>query len=420
MLENVSPRLGERGGPHHGSPDKAPAARLETLRLAGELRIPFTTGILIGIGETRDERIEALLAIRDLHERYGHIQEVIIQNFRAKPGTRMARRAARVPRGAAVDHRGRAPDSRRRHEHPGAAESQCGRQQLAPRRRHQRLGRRVAGDARSRQSRSAVACLDALRRMTADKGKILAERLPSYPEYVQDAALWHDPAIATAVVRASDSSGYARMDHWSPGLAVETPVIARRSAIESTSQALRDLVSQARAGEPLTEAGIVRLFAARDDEFHFVCDEADALRREIAGETVRYVVNRNINYTNICAVQGAPSARFSKGRNARSLRGDPYDLPIEEIERRVSEAWARGATEVCMQGGIHPEIRRPHLSEDTRRSEARRARHTRARLHAARSDARCVHARHPGARFPERIDGCRTGHAAWYRCRNPR
>src|SRR5213080_3639348 len=90
MLETASDRLAERGGPHFGSPDKVPAARLETLRLAGELRIPFTSGILIGIGETRRERIEALLAIRELHARYGHVQEVIVQNFRAKPGTRMA------------------------------------------------------------------------------------------------------------------------------------------------------------------------------------------------------------------------------------------------------------------------------------------------------------------------------------------
>src|SRR5205085_2221657 len=90
MLETISDRLSGRGGPHFGSPDKRPAARLETIRLAGELAIPFTTGILIGIGETRRERIEALLQIRDLHERYGHVQEVMVQNFRAKPGTRMA------------------------------------------------------------------------------------------------------------------------------------------------------------------------------------------------------------------------------------------------------------------------------------------------------------------------------------------
>ena len=114
MLETASDRLSERGGPHFGSPDKRPAVRLETLRLAGELRIPFTTGILIGIGETREERIDALLAIRDLHERYGHIQEVIVQNFRAKAGHEDGRRAGAVARRAALDGRRRAARARRR------------------------------------------------------------------------------------------------------------------------------------------------------------------------------------------------------------------------------------------------------------------------------------------------------------------
>ena len=114
MLETASDRLSERGGPHFGSPDKRPAVRLETMRLAGELRIPFTTGILIGIGETREERIEALLAIRDLHERYGHIQEVIVQNFRAKPGTKMAGAAGAVTRRRALDCSGGAARARRR------------------------------------------------------------------------------------------------------------------------------------------------------------------------------------------------------------------------------------------------------------------------------------------------------------------
>ena len=157
MLETASDRLSERGGPHFGSPDKRPAVRLETMRLAGELRIPFTTGILIGIGETREERIEALLAIRDLHERYGHIQEVIVQNFRAKPGTKMAgaaepslddelwtAAAARLVLGAGD-------------EHPGAAEPLLRRLSAAAGRGHQRLGRRLARDDRPRQPRGSVA-----------------------------------------------------------------------------------------------------------------------------------------------------------------------------------------------------------------------------------------------------------------------
>ena len=122
MLETAAERLSRRGGPHFGSPDKEPAVRLATIRAAGEAAVPFTTGILIGIGETRAERIEALLALRDLHRRYGHIQEIIVQNFRAKPDTRMAARAGAGARRASVDHRGRAHHVRTADEHPGAAQ----------------------------------------------------------------------------------------------------------------------------------------------------------------------------------------------------------------------------------------------------------------------------------------------------------
>ena len=353
LLESTADRLCERGGPHFGSPDKRPAARLETLRMAGELRIPFTTGILIGIGETRAERIDALLAIRDLHARYGHIQEVIVQNFRAKLNTRMADAphapheellwtiaAARLILGPEMNIQ--AP--------PNLTADACGSLLDAGINDWGGVSPVTPDHVNPEAPWPAV---DDLRRTTRAQGKILVERLPSYPAYVQDAARWHDPAIATAVVRASDSSGYARMDDWSPGLIIETPAVPRPGATASANSALRGLIARARAGDALTEAGIVRLFAARDDELHFICEEADALRREVAGDTVRYVVNRNINYTNICAYKCTFCA-FSKGRNARSLRGDPYDLPIEEIERRVAEAWARGATEVCMQGGIHP------------------------------------------------------------------
>ena len=158
MLETASDRLSQRGGPHFGSPDKVPAVRLATLEAAGRARVPFTTGILIGIGETRAERIEALLAIRDVHERHGHIQEVIIQNFRAKPGTRMARRAGALARGPRLDHRRGAPrcfgpamniqaPPNLQPDGPGAARPG----------RHQRLGRRVARHARPRQPRGALA-----------------------------------------------------------------------------------------------------------------------------------------------------------------------------------------------------------------------------------------------------------------------
>ena len=195
--------------------------------------------------------------------------------------------------------------------------------------------------------------VEALRAVTRAKGKALVERLPSYPRYVQDALRWHAPRIATAVIRASDSEGYARMDAWSPGLAEVEPVVRRSASAPRVSREVETIVAGARAGRSLSEDEIVRLFAARDGDFDHVCEHADALRRETVGDTVRYVVNRNINYTNICAYKCTFGA-FSKGRRAHSLRGEPYDLPIEEIERRVAEAWGRGATEVCMQGGIHP------------------------------------------------------------------
>ncbi len=157
MLETASERLSARGGPHFGSPDKLPARRLATIAAAGEAGVPLTTGILIGIGETRAERVEALCAIRDLGERYGHIQEVIVQNFRAKAGTKMARRTGAGARGASVDGGNRADPARRGVEHPGAAESELRGLSAAARRRHQRLGRDLAGDGRPREPGGAVA-----------------------------------------------------------------------------------------------------------------------------------------------------------------------------------------------------------------------------------------------------------------------
>jgi FO synthase len=175
--------------------------------------------------------------------------------------------------------------------------------------------------------------------------------LPSYPAYCRAASHWHAPAIATDILRNCDAEGYARDDAWSPGLAAVPSAVIRGGGI---SAELRDIVAHARNGAALDETQIERLFASRGDEFHFVCAEADALRRDTVGDSVRYVVNRNINYTNICGYRCTFCA-FSKGTHAAALRGAPYDLPLTEIERRVAEAWARGATEVCLQGGIHPD-----------------------------------------------------------------
>lgn len=385
MLESTAERLCEKGGPHFGSPDKHPAARLEVLRLAGELKIPFTTGILIGIGETRDERVDALNAIRDLHQQYGHIQEVIIQNFRAKPDTRMAH----VPH---AEHEDLLWTIRTAREILGAAMNI----QAPPNLSADNTADLIDAGINDWGGVSPVTpdhvnpeapwpAIEKLSEISASRGRVLVARLPSYPEYVHDAFHWHAKDVATRLIRASDSEGFARMDGWSPGLAVAlSPAPLPRAGGGSCSAAVENGSPRPHAGEGLgervrdernsaylantsakkysiktntydliTEQGITRLFAARDAEFQDLCAAADELRKRTVGDTVRYVVNRNINYTNICSYRCTFCA-FSKGTHSKSLRGEPYDLDLEEIERRVSEAWARGATEVCMQGGIHP------------------------------------------------------------------
>jgi FO synthase len=338
MLESASHRLSARGAPHFGSPDKAPAVRLATIAAAGEARVPFTTGILIGIGETRAERVEALLAIRDLSRRHGHIQEVIVQNFRAKPGTRMAQApepsldellwtiaVARVVLGA--DAHVQAPPNLSYADFPrllDAGIDDWG--GVSP----------VTVDHVNPEAPWPE--LERLRRATESRGLELAARLPVYPEWVS--GYWIDPKVMPPVLRASDSLGLAREDGWSPGETGSVPFVPR-DALPLDSR------------DELGEEEIVRLFRARGRERDRVFAAADRLRRETCGDEVSYVVTRNIQYTNVCYFRCGFCA-FSKGRLAANLRGAPYLVPHEEIVRRCEEAWERGATEVCLQGGIHP------------------------------------------------------------------
>jgi len=353
MLESTSERLCEHGAVHFGSPDKRPGIRLETIRIAGQLAVPFTTGILIGIGETRDERIDALLKIRALHERYGHIQEVIIQNFRAKPGTKMAGAqepaldellwtiaVARLLLGASMNIQ--APPNLSVPEHRKLIQAGINDWGgISP----------VTPDHVNPEA--PWPAIDALRRDTAQAGADLLERLAIYPEYALHPQRWLDPVLQPRVLAAIDAEGYAREDAWQPGVASMPP--PRRVAHTSRRRSsIIQLLDDARHGARLDEAGIVRLFEARGDEFELVCEAADQLRRETVGDTVTYVVNRNINYTNVCQYR-CHFCAFSKGTHARGLRGPAYDLGLDEIIRRVREAWDRGATEVCMQGGIHPD-----------------------------------------------------------------
>ncbi|MBV1877803.1 MAG: 5-amino-6-(D-ribitylamino)uracil--L-tyrosine 4-hydroxyphenyl transferase CofH [Pseudomonadales bacterium] len=358
MLESGSDRLMEKGMPHYGSPDKQPEKRLETIRLAGAAKIPFTSGILIGIGETRLERLEALLSLRQVHVEYGHIQEIIIQNFRQKAETLMANAPepdlnellwtialARIIFGSSMNIQ--APPNLS----PGVFE------QI------------VASGINDWGGVSPVTPdfvnpeapwphLSKLADETSKAGKVLTERLAIYPDYALQVERWLDPKLQPSVRQAIDGQGFARVDSWTAGAVIDPPQgdLAKVTAIPK-SRANVDvaiILDKVRQGQKLVETDIVRLFKARGDDYTHVCQLADEIRKEIAGDTVTYCVNRNINYTNVCYFK-CQFCAFSKGKMSENLRGRPYDLSQEEIMRRTTEAFQRGATEVCLQGGIHPE-----------------------------------------------------------------
>jgi FO synthase len=340
MLETTAERLSEKGGPHWASPDKLPARRLETIRLAGELAIPFTSGILIGIGETRPERIDALLALKALGEEHGHVQEVIVQNFRAKPGTRMVSHpepslgehlwtiaVARILLGP--DWHVQAPPNLAFDDFPrllDAGIDDWG--GVSP----------VTIDHVNPEAPWPE--IDRLAEATRSRGLELAPRLPVYPEYFDER--WLDPEVLPHARRASDAARLARDDSWAPGDPVVPPFVVRRDAFPLVL-----------TGADLGEDEVTRLLEARGEEAQRVFAAADRLRGEVCGDTVSYVVTRNIQYTNVCYFRCGFCA-FSKGKLAANLRGAPYLVPRDEIVRRVEEAWERGATEVCLQGGIHP------------------------------------------------------------------
>ena len=350
MLETIADRLGGKGGPHYRSPDKVPAVRLAAMRLAGELKVPFTTGILIGIGETRAERIDALIAIRDLHLEFGHIQEVIVQNFRAHPLTPMADAAepslddllwsiavARMILPADISLQ--AP--------PNLSDASFPRLLDAGINDWGGVSPVTPDHVNPSQPWPA---LDKLRTATEASGRRLVARLPAYPAFLD--APWQDDAPRRALLAQSDAFGFARMDPWSPGQSLPTQTAAP-STLDAPSPHIAHIVERAQAGEGIGTAEIEALFAARGADVEHICSAADLLRRAANGDEVTFVVNRNINYTNICAHKCSFCA-FSKGKTADTLRGVPYDLDLSEVARRADEAVARGGTEVCMQGGIHP------------------------------------------------------------------
>ncbi len=357
MLESSAARLCERGGPHFGSPDKRPERRLATLRMAGELGIAMTTGLLIGIGETRRERIEALLELRALHDELGHLQELIIQNFKPKAGTPMAAAAepaleeqlwtiavARLLFGSGMSIQ--APPNLQPHALArliGAGINDWG--GVSP----------VTPDHVNPEAPWPQ--LIDLADSTAQAGRELVERLALVPQFARTPERWTEAALTTRIRRLGDSRGCAREDGWFAGAGSALPEAASRwrraSERGHRGSQLGGLLDAAVQGEELDEPQLASLFAVEGDALAAVVSAADELRAATVGDVVTYVVNRNINYTNICHYHCGFCA-FSKGRAAASLRGPGYNLDLKQIAQRVREASAAGATEVCLQGGIHP------------------------------------------------------------------
>ncbi|MGH3983848.1 MAG: 5-amino-6-(D-ribitylamino)uracil--L-tyrosine 4-hydroxyphenyl transferase CofH [Pseudonocardiaceae bacterium] len=364
---------------HRGAPDKHPDRRLATLHIAGELAIPFTTGILVGIGETEADRVAALEAIAEAHRRYGHVQEVIVQNFRPKAGTAM------------------------RHGPPCPAEEHLRAIALArlllPPEVHVQAPPNLTDDparvlAAGIDDWGGVSpitvdhvnperpwpSLEELRIATEAAGHTLAPRLTIYPEYALDPQRWLDEAVRFRVLDRSDAEGLGRDDPgavlaeraqqatnvgygaevlltgrrstaWYSGTDVAPPVLLPAPA--RATGAVRAVLDGVRAGQRPGLDELMTLLSARGPEVAAVAELADELRVTTVGDTVTYVVNRNINYTNVCTFR-CRFCGFSKGKLSLNLRGAPYLLELSEIVARVLEAQRCGATEVCLQGGIHP------------------------------------------------------------------
>ena len=369
---------------HRGAPDKDPVRRLATLEAAGELAIPFTTGLLVGIGDERQDRLDGLRAIAASHDRHGHVQEVIIQNFLPKLLTGM-RNAPACP-----------PDeflwtiAAARLVLPPSIHLQ------APPNLSDDFGVLLDAGIDDWGGVSPVTAdhvnperpwpdLDRLRDVTEARGFTLAPRLTAYPEYLDDTLAgperWIDPALRFAVLDRSDAEALGRDDpgsqfpervqgttetadgadvvivgdrstQWYSGWNADPPTL-----LPAPPAPIRGAVAEVLAGfEAGNDLGIdemVALFEARGGEVVAVADAADRLRQETVGDVVTWVHNRNINYTNVCTFK-CKFCGFAKGKISLNLRGTPYLLTIEDIQQRVREAWELGATEVTLQGGIHP------------------------------------------------------------------
>jgi FO synthase len=392
MLETSSDRLSRRGGPHFGSPDKVPAVRLRTISDAGRHAIPFTTGLLVGIGETTRERAESLFVIRDLARRFRHVQEVIVQNFRAKPGTAM-----------------RASPEPGREEF--LATVATARVVLGPRMHIQAPPNLSDPGQRLRLLQAGIddwggvspltpdhvnpekpwPKIEALATTTAAAGKELRERLAIYPEFatrpdpfvagrmrapiaaligpdgravegqIPDPIAWQDPDVAwkpraTALTFAKGADVGLRADAESVYGEIESPRVTRDWSVAEVPPAriesdIRSALRKAARHRAVTDDEALALFRAEGPALQALCETANDLRAEAVGDEITYVVNRNINFTNVCYV-GCRFCAFAQ----REVDPESYTLTVQEVAEKASEAWDLGATEVCMQGGIHPDL----------------------------------------------------------------
>ena len=358
MLESLNPDLEA----HRSAPDKVPARRLATLEAAGVAAVPFTTGLLVGIGESRRDRIDTLAAIAESHGRHGHVQEVIVQNFLPKAGTSM-HRAEPCPTDEFLWTIAVAslilPPSIHLQAPPNLSDD------LGPLLDSgiDDWGGVSPVTADHVNPERAWPALSILRAATEAAGHTLAPRLTLYPEYALEPDRWIDPAMRFPVMDVADAEGLGRDHPWSSGGEVPPPELLGPAPttdvpvapFPTAGGAVGEVLAAVEAGAEVDEDQIVTLFGARGPEVRAVAAVADRLRRELVGDEVTFVANRNINYTNVCTFK-CKFCAFSKGPLSLNLRGTPYLLELSEITDRVREAELAGATEVCLQGGIHPKF----------------------------------------------------------------
>jgi FO synthase len=387
MIESVNPDLAA----HRGAPDKDPERRLATLRWAGELAIPFTTGLLVGIGESRADRVATLEAIASLHAEFGHVQEVIVQNFVPKPATAM-RDAPACSLDDLVDTIRLARQILPASVHVQAPPNLVDDPGLLLDSGIDDFGGVSPVTADHVNPERPWPHLAVLRDAVEQRGMALVPRLTIYPEYALEPTRWLDPNVRFAVLDRSDAEGLGRDDPGSVfperheaaanvGTGAEVIQVGRRSSQWYSGADRRPPVlvpASGRAGTAVAEVldgvalgqepgvdEIVTLFSARGREVAEIAGFADRLRAQVNGDDVTFVRNRNINYTNVCTFR-CTFCGFSKGPASLNLRGRPYLLSDDEIVERVREAVALGATEVCLQGGIHPDFDGDYYLEVTR------------------------------------------------------